>query len=374
VTPKELEIAIRELEERVDRLRALYEQYFMGFERLEPTIARKDVERRFVLLRKDQIRNTAQRFKFNVITQKYSTYTMYWTRICRQIEEGTYKRHVKRAQARFGNVNARGGVDIDIEIDLGELDDMSGDDLEGMLADANAAAEQYANQPQDTLPPDTAPPASQRMPAPARVPSFQAGAPTSYARTGTGPTRAVRDDDDDDDDDNMDTVRPPAPKADAPLTPDRPHRPARLPDGARGRVVLRRAGEGAPPSGRMPAAPPSGASADGPPSGRIPTAPGSNRAHGPPSGRIPAAPGSIRNPFAHMPPPPSTGRGAGAIPASPATGRRTGASATGPGASSGRIPHVDPSAPDTDPPPKPRPSVPPGRRVPLPSQSNPRKK
>lgn len=371
MTPKELEIAIRELEERVDRLRALYEQYFMGFERLEPTIARKDVERRFVLLRKDQIRNTALRFKFNVITQKYSTYTMYWTRICRQIEEGTYKRHVKRAQARFGNASAR-GVDIDIDVDLGELDDMSEDDLEGMLAEANAAAEAYANRPQDTVPPDTAPPASQRMPAPARVPSFGAGASTAYARTGTGPTPAAREERDDDDD--METVRPPPPKPDAPLTPDRPHRPARLPDGARGRVVLRRAGDAPPPSGRMPAAPPSGAGANGPSSGRLPAAPGSNRANGPPSGRIPAAPPSNRSPFAHMPPPPSTGRGAGAIPAAPATGRRTGpGTATGPGGSSGRIPHVEPSAPD-DPPPKPRPSVPPGRRVPLPSQSTPRKK
>jgi hypothetical protein len=44
VTPKEQEIAIGELEERVDRLRNIYEQYFLGFEKLEPTVPRKDVE------------------------------------------------------------------------------------------------------------------------------------------------------------------------------------------------------------------------------------------------------------------------------------------------------------------------------------------
>ena len=74
---KELEIALSELEERVDRLRALYEQYFMGYEKIEPSVQRKDVERRFVALRKQQMRNTAMRFRFNVVTQKYNTYAMY---------------------------------------------------------------------------------------------------------------------------------------------------------------------------------------------------------------------------------------------------------------------------------------------------------
>ena len=58
----EIEIQIDELEQRVDRLRALYEQYFMGIEKLEPTIQRKDVDRRVWVLRREQIRNTGLRF------------------------------------------------------------------------------------------------------------------------------------------------------------------------------------------------------------------------------------------------------------------------------------------------------------------------
>ena len=49
---------IGELENRVERLRSLYEQYFMGIERIEPLTLRKDVERRLWQLRKEQIRNT----------------------------------------------------------------------------------------------------------------------------------------------------------------------------------------------------------------------------------------------------------------------------------------------------------------------------
>lgn len=101
---QEQEVHITELETRVDRLRVLYEQYFLGFEKLEPTVPRKDVERRFAVLRKEQIRNTALRFRFNVVTQKYNTYTTYWIRICRQIEDGTYRRHLQRAKQRFQSI------------------------------------------------------------------------------------------------------------------------------------------------------------------------------------------------------------------------------------------------------------------------------
>jgi hypothetical protein len=107
--PTEAEKMIGELEIAVDRLRSLYEQYFMGIERIEPTVPRKDVDRRVYALRKEQIRNTALRFRFQMLLQRYNTYQAHWQRICRDIENGTYKRHVVRAQKRFG-VNKRPSV------------------------------------------------------------------------------------------------------------------------------------------------------------------------------------------------------------------------------------------------------------------------
>lgn len=97
----EIETLVGELETRVDRLRALYEQYFMGIEKMAPSVPHKDVERRIQVLRKEQIRNTAVRFRFQMIIQRYNTYQTHWQRICRQIEEGTYKRDMLRAQRRF---------------------------------------------------------------------------------------------------------------------------------------------------------------------------------------------------------------------------------------------------------------------------------
>ncbi len=97
----EIELLVGELETRVDRLRSLYDQYFMGIERIAPAVPHKDVDRRIQVLRKEQIRNTAVRFRFQMILQRYNTYQSHWQRICRQIEEGTYKRDLLRAQRKL---------------------------------------------------------------------------------------------------------------------------------------------------------------------------------------------------------------------------------------------------------------------------------
>jgi hypothetical protein len=98
----EVEKQIGELEIAMDRLRSLYDQYFLGIEKLEPLVARKDVDRRIHALRKEHIRNTAQRFRFNMLIQRFNTYQTHWRGTCRAIEDGTFKRHILRARARFG--------------------------------------------------------------------------------------------------------------------------------------------------------------------------------------------------------------------------------------------------------------------------------
>src|SRR5579859_7465459 len=98
---------IGELEIAVDRLRSFYEQYFVGIEKLEPAVPRKDVDRKIHALRKEQIRNTALRFRFQMVLQRYNTYQTHWQRVCREIENGTYRRHVVRAQQRFAEERRR---------------------------------------------------------------------------------------------------------------------------------------------------------------------------------------------------------------------------------------------------------------------------
>lgn len=100
MTPKEFEIVLSDAEIQLSRVKHLYEQYFQGIERMEPQIPRKRLDRSLHQLRKSQPRNTALRFRFQTLIQRYTTLQTYWRRIARQIEEGTYRRDLLRARKR----------------------------------------------------------------------------------------------------------------------------------------------------------------------------------------------------------------------------------------------------------------------------------
>jgi hypothetical protein len=99
---KEIEQTLGDLDDKIARLRALYEQYFMGIEKLEPQTPRKEVDRIIAQMRKIQLRNTAQRFRFQTIIQRYNTMQQHWGRTLREMEAGTFRRDVLRAAERFG--------------------------------------------------------------------------------------------------------------------------------------------------------------------------------------------------------------------------------------------------------------------------------
>lgn len=98
MAPDEFDQYLADLEVRLERLRSLYEQYFMGMERTQPLVARKDVDRRFWTLRREKVHNTARRFKLQMLVQRYNTLQQYWQRTCREIENGTYRRHKLKAE------------------------------------------------------------------------------------------------------------------------------------------------------------------------------------------------------------------------------------------------------------------------------------
>jgi hypothetical protein len=108
----DIEETLDDLSGRIERLRVLYEQYFMGIEKIEPHTARKEVSRKILELQQLNIRNTGLRYRFNTLVQKFSVYTTYWNRTLRAIENGTYIRDV----ARVGRHAAQRGQDIPEEV------------------------------------------------------------------------------------------------------------------------------------------------------------------------------------------------------------------------------------------------------------------
>ncbi|MEZ4405162.1 MAG: MXAN_5187 C-terminal domain-containing protein [Polyangiales bacterium] len=111
MTPQEITKELDEVESRLERLRIKYEQYFAGYEKMIPFVQRKDVDRRFAALHKEQFRNAGLRFRFNTLVQRFTTYQTHWGRTLRRIEEGTYKRDVLKAQKLREELAAREAAD-----------------------------------------------------------------------------------------------------------------------------------------------------------------------------------------------------------------------------------------------------------------------
>ena len=96
-TPEE---ELKMLEIRLTQLKLEYEKYFLGTRPTEPAQARSEVQKMVIRWSNTRITNTALRFKFNSLNGRYQAFKRQWDNILRQIEAGTYKRHVFKADLR----------------------------------------------------------------------------------------------------------------------------------------------------------------------------------------------------------------------------------------------------------------------------------
>ena len=136
---KQFDKMLHDTEVKLKRLKSLYEQWFQGIERIEPSVPRKDVERSFKILQKEKPRNTAARFKLNTLQSRFNTYSTHWSRIARRIEEGTYERDLKRVRKRR-QVRERAeaqpvqSYEIDLDMDFDPDSLFAEDEISGVLA------------------------------------------------------------------------------------------------------------------------------------------------------------------------------------------------------------------------------------------------
>jgi hypothetical protein len=117
---------IKILESRMLQLKLDYEKYFLGTRPTEPAMARSEVQKIVIRFSNTRITNTALRFKFNSLNGRYQAFKRQWDNTLRQIEAGTYKRHVFKADLRdrereiapdaktTGGGAASDGQDVDI--------------------------------------------------------------------------------------------------------------------------------------------------------------------------------------------------------------------------------------------------------------------
>lgn len=88
---------VEEVERALERVRATYESYFLGIERRAPELARQQVHHKLLELQTVPIVNTALRFRFQNLLQRFTQLAGHWNRTMREIEAGTYRRDVLKA-------------------------------------------------------------------------------------------------------------------------------------------------------------------------------------------------------------------------------------------------------------------------------------
>jgi hypothetical protein len=99
---KDVDLLARELE----RLRLSYEQYFLGLEKDEPIKLKLTVTRLISKLSGAAVQNARLKFRVQQTIARFNTFSTYWNRILKDIEEGRHRRDVFRAtiheKERFG--------------------------------------------------------------------------------------------------------------------------------------------------------------------------------------------------------------------------------------------------------------------------------
>jgi len=85
------------LEIKLNQLKLDYEKYFIGTRPTEPGQLRSEIQKTIIKWSNTRITNSALRFKFNSLNGRYQAFKRQWDSVLRQIEAGTYKRHIFRA-------------------------------------------------------------------------------------------------------------------------------------------------------------------------------------------------------------------------------------------------------------------------------------
>ncbi len=136
---------LNELEAELAELRAAYEQYFLGNERLPPLKKHDAFKKQYLRMKGSSVRQTAVKFRLESIGQKLLTFERLWERTLKEIENGTYKRDLARLKRHQhgGPKKKDADFDVDEDLDLSDLDEAE-DDLSSVIAAAEKAVDAVA--------------------------------------------------------------------------------------------------------------------------------------------------------------------------------------------------------------------------------------
>ena len=88
-----------DIQQQMKELEIRYEQYFAGVDKREPYNERKELARRIRHYTNRRIVWTDLKFRYQSISSRFASYSHYWDRILRLIDEGKYHRHTAKLKS-----------------------------------------------------------------------------------------------------------------------------------------------------------------------------------------------------------------------------------------------------------------------------------
>ncbi|WP_020677462.1 MXAN_5187 C-terminal domain-containing protein [Geopsychrobacter electrodiphilus] len=93
---RKIEKVLNEIQQEMKELEIRYEQYFAGVEKREPQRNRTELAKRIRQLATRPIFQTDIKFRYQSLASRFYSYSQYWDRILRLMDEGKYHRHLSR--------------------------------------------------------------------------------------------------------------------------------------------------------------------------------------------------------------------------------------------------------------------------------------
>ena len=90
---------LTDIQSEMKELEIRYEQYFAGVEKREPQRIRTDLARRIRHFSNRPIFQTDIKFRYQGLASRFYSYSQYWDRILRLMDEGKYHRHLAQKPA-----------------------------------------------------------------------------------------------------------------------------------------------------------------------------------------------------------------------------------------------------------------------------------
>lgn len=107
--PESLAARLDDVARSMERVRGLFEAHFLGIERRAPEVQRLELQRKLDEVRRTPTSNTALKFRLDTLVQRMTVLSTYWARTLREIEQGTYRRDVFKAERHLAS-RAAGGA------------------------------------------------------------------------------------------------------------------------------------------------------------------------------------------------------------------------------------------------------------------------